>query len=817
MADYIAHRRKDGKEQSLEVHLTEVGDITARSSKKLGVPEVGRLLGLLHDFGKFSQLFQDYINSATGIINLDEDDYIDFKGMKGKIDHSTAGAQFIWKQCQKWGKQGEFVGQIMSLCIASHHSGLIDCLHPDGTNIFGKRMGKADEKTHLNECMKNAPRGLITGIQKNLDKKLIHAVAQQVFRITRNHENSPHNGLVQSFNVGLFTKMLFSCLIDADRINSADFENPDNQNFRTDGVVDWSIAVERTEAFLSSIEGTKAIDEIRRDISENCRRRALQDTGIYSLTVPTGGGKTYASLRFALHHARKHGMGRIIYIIPYTSIIEQNAVAIRRVVERATDISPWVLEHHSNLEPLQQTWHSKLASENWDAPIVLTTMVQFLEVLFSGGTRGARRMHQLANSVLVFDEIQTVPVSCAHLFCNAVNYLTDYCNATAVMCTATQPVLDKLKNTDKGQLRLPKENELVPDVAQLFDDLNRIRLSNKVKPAGWTCNDISELAMSEFLEKGSCLIIVNTKEWAQKLYQALQQKVSFDEVFHLSTNLCPRHRKIMFYLIKRRLRSNRPVLCISTQLIEAGVDIDFAAVIRFLAGLDSIAQAAGRCNRNGQLKNQYGEFIKGNVMVVNPQDEKIDLLQDIKIGRDNALRVLGEGFADMLAPDAMQQYFNYYYYARSGDMSYTISQKTLGRDDTLLNLLSVNDKNGGSANPDFQHLLKQSFMTAGKIFKAIDAPTQAVIVPYGRKGRTLIADLCKVAIDFDSKRYRILLKMAQRYSVNVFPNIWKKLLEADAVHEIQPGEGVFFLDERYYSSKFGVSLEPSNLMNAAIL
>lgn len=817
MTKYIAHRRKDGKEQSLEDHLTEVGGIAARLSQKINVSEAGDLLGLLHDFGKYSKLFQNYINSATGVVNPDEDEYVDFRGLKGKIDHSTAGAQFIWQQCQKWGKQGELVGQIMSLCIASHHSGLIDCLAPDGTNVFGKRMQKPDEKTHFNECLENVPKGLSNKIYNHTCKELIVSVVQQLSRITRTDKNLPHNSLIQNYNIGFFTKMLFSCLIDADRMNSADFENPDNRQFRADGVVDWSIAVERTEAFLSQLKGVKEIDKIRREISENCRRRALQDTGIYSLTVPTGGGKTYASLRFALHHARKHGMGRIIYIIPYTSIIEQNAVAIRRVVERSADIFPWVLEHHSNLEPLQQTWHSKLASENWDAPIVLTTMVQFLEVLFSGGTRGVRRMHQLANSVLIFDEIQTVPVSCAHLFCNAVNYLADYCGTSAVMCTATQPVLDKLKATDKGQLRISNDKELVADVAQLFEDLKRIKLSNRVKPAGWTDDKIADLALSEFTEKGSCLIIVNTKAWAQKLYQALQPKVSVDEVFHLSTNLCPRHRKITFYLIKRRLRSNRPVLCISTQLIEAGVDIDFAAVIRFLAGLDSIAQAAGRCNRNGQLKNQYGEFIKGNVIVVNPQDEKIDRLQDIKIGRDNALRVLGEGFPDMLAPDAMQQYFNYYYYARSDDMSYTIPQKTLGRDDTLLNLLSVNDKNGGGTNPDIQHLLKQSFMTSGKIFKAIDAPTQAVIVPYGRKGRTLVADLCKVAIEFDSKHYRILLKRAQRYSVNIFPNVWSKLIEADAVHEIQPGEGVYFLDERHYSPEFGISLEPTNLMDAAIL
>ncbi len=802
---FIAHRRKDGEEQSIISHLTEVGEITAELASKINIASAGELIGLLHDFGKFSAEFQAYIGSATGKISPDDEGYVDFDGLKGKIDHSSAGAQWIWENCQRWGERGQLVGQMLALCIASHHSGLIDCLKPDGNNGFSDRMKKQDNKTHKNEGQKNSPQYYLEKLEALADKELIQNVLQQLQKVIQiNNEKLPVN--IQSFNLGFWTRILFSCLIDADRINSADFEYPENSQHRNDKLIDWSIPVSRIEQAVSEFKGEKPIDELRRDISNACKERALDKQGIYTLTVPTGGGKTYASLRYALHHAQQHKLDRIIYVIPFTSIIEQNAAAIREVIECSKDKYPWVLEQHSNLEPEQQSWHSKLVSENWDAPIVMTTMVQFLEVLFSGATRGVRKMHQLPNSVLIFDEIQTLPINCTHLFCNALNFLTNFCQTTAVLCTATQPLLDQLKSPEKGQLIIPEENELVSDVPKLFEDLERVKLNNLVRPEGWTKEQIAELALDEFNKLSSCLIIVNTKAWAQQLYQVLQSEVDKDEIFQLSTSLCPAHRKAIFAKVRQRLEKNLPVLCISTQLIEAGVDVDFASVIRFLAGLDSIAQAAGRCNRNGLREIS-------EVHVVNPSEEKIDLLKDIKIGRDKAQRVFDEGFDNFLAPDAMKQYFNYYFYDRAGEMSYPVSSKYLGRDDDLLNLLSNNSKNIGRNKNS--KLLQQSFMTAGKVFKAIDSPTQAVIVPYGDEGKNLIADLGRVAKEFDVKTYRKLLKQAQKYSVNIFPNVWKRLQEEKVVYEIQPGEGIYYLDEKYYSEKFGLSDKPCSSMSFA--
>lgn len=321
-------------------------------------------------------------------------------------------------------------------------------------------------------------------------------------------------------------------------------------------------------------------------------------------------------MRYALHHARKHGLDHIIYIIPFTSIIEQNAGVIRGVLEEEHDEFPWILEHRSSLEPEVQTWQSKLVTENWDAPIIFTTMVQFLEVLFGGGTRGARRMHNIANSVLIFDEIQSLPIHCVHLFCNAIQFFVNHTRTTAVLCTATQPLLDDLKSPDKGQLTIPDGHELVEKMTDIFDQLKRIEIENKVRSEGWSEIEIGELAVEQLEEKGNCLVIVNTKKWAQKLYERCFNEVDEESLFHLSTSLCPAHRKEILATVRQRLDQGLPVLCISTQLIEAGVDVDFNSVIRFLAGLDSIAQAAGRCNRNGNLPT-------AQVFVVNPKEETI--------------------------------------------------------------------------------------------------------------------------------------------------------------------------------------------------
>ena len=812
---YIAHVRKsDGQPQSLQTHLMETAEIAKLLAAKLDLDQAGELLGLMHDFGKYSRKFQNYIRKVNNIgFNFDQDDENSFKGG----DHSTAGAQWIYRELRKFGAAqgiGELFGQMLGLCIASHHGeGLIDCLDSEGNAVWKKRFEKDDELTHLAECERNADEAVQKKVHELAGENLIRSLLDAVKPIL---SNQTINNKIKEFYLGCLTRFLFSCLIDADRINSSDFEREVQKEVRRlTEKPDWQTAIEQLEAKLAGFENRYPIDEIRRRISDDCLKRAADSQGIYTLTVPTGGGKTLASLRYALHHAQKHHLDRIIYIIPYTSIIDQNAQAVREILGE-----DWVLEHHSNLEPEKQNWQDKLLSENWDKPIVFTTMVQFLDAWFGGGTRGARHIHPMTNSVLIFDEIQTLPVKCVHLFCNVLNWLTTFGKSTAVLCTATQPLLGEsgLQNFPEGKresiaasglLRLSENAEIMgkhQDLDKLFADLSRVEIRFNEKAGGWNVAEAGAFLLEQFQTTQSCLFIVNTKKWAQELYQYCQrQNVPPEALFHLSTNQCAAHRKAIFDTIKARLKNKEPVICISTQLIEAGVDISMTCVIRALGGLDSIAQAAGRCNRHGEKDG------KGQVWVLNLQEQDFtQILPDIQAGKIHAERVFRDFTGqDILQPAAMQRYFEYYFYQRSDEMSYSVKNSATG---SLLDWLSDNalnpygEKNNQRSKP--LPLLMQSFKSAGRAFQTIDAPTHAVIVPYG-EGAELIAKLCG---EWDPKEMHRTLQKAQRYSVNVFPNVWDKLQKENALHETIEGSGIYYLKERHYNDEFGLSLDETSDM-----
>ena len=814
---YIAHLRKsDGQIQSVQAHLKETAALAKIFAQKLNLEPVGELLGLMHDFGKYSHKFQKYIHDETGLFNPDLDDE-ESTPNGSKVDHSTAGAQWVYRELRKFGAElgiGELFGQMLGLCIASHHGeGLIDCLDGGGNAVWKKRFEKEDELTHLAECEQNADEIVRQKAHELAGENLIRSLLNAVKPILSDQAT---NNKIKEFYLGCLTRFLFSCLIDADRINSSDFERVAQKEIRRlTEKPNWQSAIDKLETHLASFENRYPIDEIRRRISDDCLKRAADSQGIYTLTVPTGGGKTLASLRYALHHAQKHNLDRIIYIIPYTSIIDQNAQAVREILGE-----DWVLEHHSNLEPEKQSWQDKLLSENWDKPIVFTTMVQFLDAWFGGGTRGARHIHPMTNAVLIFDEIQTLPVKCVHLFCNVLNWLTAFGKSTAVLCTATQPLLGKsgLQNfpedkrgdiTARGLLRLSEDAEIMgkhQDLDKLFDELSRVEIRFNEKAGGWNVDEAGAFLLEQFATTQSCLFIVNTKKWAQELYQYCKgQNVPPEALFHLSTNQCAAHRKAIFDTIKARLKNGKPVICISTQLIEAGVDISMACVIRALGGLDSIAQAAGRCNRHGEKDG------KGQVWVLNLKEQDFTrILPDIQAGKTHAERVFRDFVGqDILQPEAMKRYFEYYFYQRSDEMAYSVKNSATG---SLLDWLSDNalnpygEKNNKRSKP--LPLLMQSFKSAGRTFQAIDAPTHAVIVPYG-EGAELIAKLCG---EWDPKEMYDAKKKAQRYSVNVFPNVWDKLQKENALHETIEGSGIYYLDERYYNDEFGLSLDETSEM-----
>jgi CRISPR-associated endonuclease/helicase Cas3 len=813
--DLIAHRReRDGEEQLLVTHLVEASKLAGDFAAKVGLPEIGRIMGLLHDFGKASKEYQDYLRSAEGLINPDEDDYVDYKSKKGKIDHSTAGAQLIYQKLVNRGREGKFLGQFLALAIASHHSGLIDCLKPDGSNEFQRRIEKPNEDTHLTEALQK-----LQQIERQLDEILAQPLEKQFFDKIMSMKDSEKDATLP-FKHGLLARLLLSCVLEADRLNTADFENPGNESIRNYGkYISWGVLIERLEAKFAEFaritdemeteSRTKEVNELRAQVAQACLDVAGKPKGIYQLTVPTGGGKTLASLRFALHHARAHGMDRVFYIVPYTTIIDQNADKVREILEKDGERDKVVLEHHSSLTPDKETRRHNLLAENWDAPIVFTTQVQFLEALFGSGTRDARRMHQLANSVIILDEVQTIPVRITQMFTTAARFLTHDCGATVVLCTATQPPFDKLENTYR-KLNISPEQHIIPNEPELFQRLKRVEVYDERKPGGLTNTEIADLAEKALDDKRSVLVVVNTRASAQSLYQEIKYRQLGATTYHLSTNMCAAHRKDRLDEIRAKLEAKEPVVCISTQLIEAGVDIDFGAVIRALAGLDSIAQSAGRCNRHGMREDG------GSVWVVNPQEESLDRLEDIRIGSEQAQRVLddfrvtpNEFGEDRIGLKAIGDYYDFYYQTRKDHMAYPVSKNSaIGKDDNLFNLLSLNNDAVASYQRDHKTppdiLLRQSFKSAAGEFRVIDTLTRGVIIPY-KEGIEVINDLCGA---FAMEKQGKLLKRAQRYSVNLFDHQLKKLLQTGAIQEVQEGAEIYYLNEQYYSDEFGWSDKP---------
>jgi len=826
MNEFIAHiRKEDNEKQKLIDHLIQVGEKCSELVAKISLPkEIGKILGLLHDFGKASKDYQDYLKTNEGLINPDEDNYS--KAKRGEVDHSTAGAQLVYEKLANRGQEGKILAQFLALAIASHHSGLIDCLKPDGFNEFERRIKKNDSDTHLKEARSN-----LQSVEVQLDKILAQPIEKQFFKKLISIEDAKKDVFL-AFKHGLLARFLLSCLLEADRLNTADFEHPNNEAIRNYGnYVSWDVLIERLEAkYAEYAEKSKRmvpgraleVNQVRVQVAQSCLEAAGKPKGIYQLTAPTGGGKTEASLRFALHHAKTHNMNRVFYIVPYTTIIDQNANNIRNILETEDDSGKIVLEHHSNFVPEDDTrYRHNLLAENWDAPIVFTTQVQFFEALFSSGTRDARRMHQLANSVLIFDEVQTVPLKLTYMYNAALRFLTHDCGSTVVLCTATQPPLDKLPN-EYRRLTIAPENQIIPNPQELFKKLKRVEVHDKRKPGGWTNAEIADLAERALQEKGSVLIVVNTRPSALAVYQEIKSRNLYVPLYHLSTNMCAAHREdVLEKEIKPKLKDKEPLICVSTQLIEAGVDIDFGAVIRSLAGLDSIAQSAGRCNRHGLREDD------GWVWVVNPQEENLDRLKDIKSGQENTQRVFDdfkdnpeEFESNLIGLVAISRYYHQYYTAHERELDYPVKKDSpiIGRDDKLFNLLSMNElstKNYQAAHQEnpLDILLRQSFRSANSEFRVIDSPTRGVIVPY-QEGEKIINELCSA---FEPEKQGKLIKQAQRYSVNLFDHQFEKLFNTGVIQEVQKNVGIYYLDKQYYSEEFGWSDEPVGNIEVLIL
>lgn len=544
--------------QTLEVHLKNVAGMAQTFASRFSSGNWAYLAGLWHDLGKYSLEFQNRLLSFN-----DPDAHIEPKC--GRPDHSTAGAQHAYDKLKDKGK-------ILAYAIAGHHAGLPDGKNNEPSCLFARLSKHVPDYTA-------SPRELLD----------TEATLTLPFRTDQRRFG---------FQLSFFIRMLYSCLTDADFLDTERYIDPVKASWRH-GYPDLSVMEERLGIYMERLVANSSdsfINKQRAFILQHCVDASSLPPGLYSLTVPTGGGKTLASLSFALKHAMKHGLDRVIYVIPYTSIIEQNAEIFRQILGESA-----VLEHHSNFEPKEEDYRSRLASENWDAPLVVTTNVQFFESLFGNRSSQCRKIHNIAKSVIILDEAQMVPLSLLRPCLEALRELTVSYSATIVLCTATQPALSESSQFKDG---LENVHEIIPNPPELYTAFKKV--------------SVRSLGVVKDEELGVCLrnheqvlCVVNTRSHARRLYEQLD---CIEGRYHLSALMCPAHRTEVIKIVKDALRYGRPCRLVSTQLIEAGVDIDFPVVYRSIAGIDSIAQAAGRCNREGLLAQN------GLAYVFEPED-----------------------------------------------------------------------------------------------------------------------------------------------------------------------------------------------------
>ena len=794
----IAHINANKEEQTILEHLFGVANKAKNKGKYIGLENLLYLTGLLHDLGKGSQAYEVYIRKAV------EDP---LSVHKGEIDHSTAGGKYIFDNYYNGNQIQRITAQLISIAIASHH-GLFDCININGINNFTRRTNKTFE-IHYEEVLSNCINTILkTNNLEKLFEKSFKESKEIFIKIKNSITADMNDNNCSFFLLSCFERMILSILVDSDWSDTSEFMN---ERIITHSIDDnelheiWEKMQLNLNNHINGFKIDNKISLLRKSISDECYEFGKNSGGIYCLPIPTGGGKTLSGLRYAIEHAKVNLKNRIIYVAPYLSILEQNANEYRK----ALGSDDYILEHHSNIIIDDADNEYRYLRETWDSPIILTTMVQFLEVLFSGRMQSIRRMNQLANSVIIIDEIQSLPIKCVSIFNLMMNFLSRICNTTIILCSATQPLLGEVnKNILYGQ-----PVNITKNIEQRFIDFKRTSIINSIVQGGYNTDELAKFVMSKMDSVGSCLIILNTKTAVKNLHIKLKEVLKLNnldiKLVQLTTYMCAEHRSNIIEDLKKEL-GRQKVICISTQLIEAGVDISFQCVIRSLAGLDNIAQAAGRCNRNGELE-------MGNVFVINYRDENVSKLKDIKEAQRATQKIFDKieddsiyAKYDLLSPKMINLFYEIYFYNRKDEMDYTIKDSNT----TILDLLDKNpvgslayqERNGES----IPIILKQAFGYAGQEFEVIDSNTIGILIPY-KNGKEYI-DIIRESNDFiEIKRE---LKKMQRYTVNMYNNdmMIEKLKARNAIDDSVLDGNVLILREGFYDEVIGVSDEMEDLI-----
>jgi CRISPR-associated endonuclease/helicase Cas3 len=671
--------------EPLSHHLAAVGLRAGELARPFGASLLAQAMGLLHDIGKCSLAYQEYIRRPIAI-----------GGPKGP-DHSTAGAK---EAIEAYGKQ---LGKLMAFGIAGHHSGLMDGSGHEGPTLSA-RCAKAIED--------------YAGWQQQIES------LPQAEELQRGLPLLKPNAIEPGFTFSFFIRMLFSSLVDADFLETEAFyaRSRDEAPPERGGTIRPQ-HLEAVRGYLADHRRDDTeVNRVRSAILDHANSKAALPPGLFTLTVPTGGGKTLTSLSFALEHALAHDLLRIVYVIPFTSIIEQTADVFRNDV----GLGDAVLEHHSSFD-----WDSKRPgsddaegegaagldklrrdAENWDAPIVVTTAVQFFESLFAARTSRARKLHNLAKSVVILDEAQTMPVNLLRPCMAAIDELARNYGASVVLCTATQPALrmqdEALPKTAQGVvegLKIPEGRELAPDPKGLYEKLKRVKVE-------WRREVSDGEIAARFAQQSQMLCIVNSRAQARDLFETIRDQQG---AVHLTTLMCARHRREVLAKVREDLKNGNPVRLVATSLIEAGVDLSFPEVWRAAAGLSSLAQAAGRCNRHGELGPLGQAF--GRAVLFEPADHAIP--PAIQAFYQPARNVLRQADAEVLGLDAVRDYYRWLYWQQG----YAALDKATLDGATFPIVPAIADTARGLDFP---------FGKIDRAFRLIDDIMDPVIVPWGQ-------------------------------------------------------------------------------------
>ncbi|XSG85847.1 MAG: CRISPR-associated endonuclease Cas3'' [Methylohalobius sp. ZOD2] len=709
--------------QPLSSHLTAVGKLAAEKAERFGAADYARIAGLLHDLGKYTEAFQKRL---TG----------DFP----KVDHSTWGACVA---CQRYGK----LGKLLAYGIAGHHAGLAD----------GRESGKRGSLAERLKA-KGLPE-LLPDWQQEIELPSADSLPSP--KGFRPHQKRPN------FQLAFLTRMIFSCLVDADFLDTEAFYRKldGKRNLRDVKVPDLTELREALNRHLSQFKLDTAVNEIRAEILRHVQANAILEPGLFSLTVPTGGGKTLTSLAFALDHAIRHGMRKVIYVIPFTSIVEQNAAVFREALGELGEQA--VLEHHSafiddDTKKPESREKLTLAMENWDAPIVVTTAVQFFESLFADRPAKCRKLHNIAGSVVILDEAQVLPLKLLRPCVTALDELARNYHTSIVLCTATQPALKSSKFKDGFE----EVHELAPEPERIFRRLKRVQ----VRHVGLK-ND-AELAEA-MAGREQVLCIVNNRRHARALYESISDLAG---TYHLTTLMCAKHRSQVLSEIKWQLVQGKPCRLVATSLIEAGVDVDFPTVLRAETGLDSIAQAAGRCNREGKRPVETSE-----VLIFSTGEKwkpPLELKQFAQAGRE-----IFRNHADCpLSLQAVENYFQMLYWQKG-------EQALDGHD-----LLGRIEEGGIDGMP---------FETVASKFRMIENTQMPVIIPFDEIARTALRDL-----DY-AERAGAIARRLQPYIVQLPRQGYDALRSAGAIQpvaEAKFGEQfIQLVNEPLYEDQVGLT------------